>query len=105
MMGGSDSIHRKNIQDVANEMFKVKNGLARKIVNCLFDTKTENHYNQRHHTESRIPFVNSVYNGSNIILYLGPKSWVIVISEFKQIESLNAASKNQSENGYRPTPL
>ena len=45
-------------------MFKVKNSLAPKTVNDLFDNDTENHYNLRHHTEIRIPFVNSVYHGS-----------------------------------------
>ena len=47
---GSISIHHKIIQNVAIEMFKVKNSLAPKIVNDLLDNKTENYYNLSHRT-------------------------------------------------------
>ena len=70
-------------------MFKVKNSLAPKIINDLFDNDTEDHDNLRHRTEFRIPLVNSVYHGSKSVSCLGPKIWDIVPSEFKQIESLN----------------
>ena len=80
----------ENVQDVAIEMFKVKNsGLA---PNIFHDNETENHYNLNHRTEFRIPFFNSVYYvyyGSESISCLGPNIWDIVHSEFKQIESLN----------------
>ena len=76
----SVSIHHKNIQDVAIEMFKVKNRLAPKIVNDLFYNETENHYNLRHRTEFRILFVNSIYHGSESISCLGSKIWDIVPS-------------------------
>ena len=54
----------KTFRALLSKMFKVKNSLAPKTVNDLFDNDTENHYNLRHHTEIRIPFVNSVYHGS-----------------------------------------
>ena len=70
-------------------MFKLKNSLAPKIINDLFDNDTEDHDNLRHRTEFRIPLVNSVYHGSESISCLGPKIWDIVPLEFKQIGSLN----------------
>ena len=76
-------------------MFKVKNSLAPKTVNDLFDNDTENHYNLRHHTEIRIPFVNSVYHGSESKYCLGPKILDIVPSEFKLTKSLNGFKKIQ----------
>ena len=82
----------EDVQDVAIEMFKVKNSLAPNIFHDLFDNETENHYNLNHRTEFRIPFFNSVYYvyyGSESISCLGPNIWDIVHSEFKQIGSLN----------------
>ena len=70
----SVSIHQKSIQDVVIEMFKVKNSLAPKIINDLFDNDTEDHDNLRHRTEFRISLVNSVYHGSKSISCLGPKN-------------------------------
>ena len=67
----------------------------------FFDNETENHYNLRHRTEFRIPFVNSIYHGSESISFLGPKIWDLFPSEFKQIESLNGFEKSMRK--WTPT--
>ena len=70
---GSVSIHRKNIQDLVIETFKVKNNLAPKTVNDLFDNKTGNHYDLRRRKDFKLPFENRVCHGNESISYLGPK--------------------------------
>ena len=37
-----------------------------------------------------MPLANSVYNGPESIVFLGPKAWGLVPEEIKQKESLNA---------------
>ena len=75
-------------------MFKAKNTLIPKNVSYFFDTETENHYNQKHRTESRIAFINLVFHGSEIISCFGPKICDIVPSELKQTESPNGFKKS-----------
>ena len=60
---GLVSIHHKNIQAIAIEMFKNLNGMSPEITNDLFVQRTENHYNLCHvndfnipHTRTRKPF-------------------------------------------------
>ena len=42
---GSASIHHRNIQSLAIEMYKVKNELTPTITANIFGTMPENHYN------------------------------------------------------------
>ena len=56
----SVSIHHRNIQKVAIEMFNVKNDLCPKFISSLFcQTNTRTRSNAAFHR----PSVNSVYNG------------------------------------------
>ena len=56
----SVSIHHRNIQKVAIEMFNVKNDLCPTFISSLFcRTNTQTRYNAAFHS----PSVNSVYNG------------------------------------------
>ena len=71
-------------------MFKNINGLSPEIVNDIFERKTENHYNLRHQNDFIVPFVNTVYHGSESVSYLAPKVWDIVPEKFKQTKSLNS---------------
>ena len=86
----SVSIHHKNIQGLAIEMFKVKNKLCPEITSNIFMERTNNHYNLRNPSDFITPQINSVYYGSESISYLGPKIWDIIPDEFKKKESLNS---------------
>ena len=46
-----------------------------------------------------MPLVNSVYNGTGSIYFLGPKVWELVLEEVKQKESL-IAFKDAIKNGH-----
>ena len=66
------SIHHRNIQKVAIEMFNVKNDLCPKFISSLFcRTNTQTRYNAAFHR----PSVNSVYNGELSFRNFGPIVW------------------------------
>ena len=61
------SIHFRNIQALAIEMYKVANGMSPEIMNEIFQLREKYHYNIRYTSEFLIPPIHSVYVAS---LYL-----------------------------------
>ena len=86
----SVSIHHKNIQALAIEMFKVKHKLCPEITGDIFMERTNNQYNLRNRPDFITPQVHSVFHGTESISYLGPKIWDVVPEEFKHKKSLNS---------------
>ena len=86
---GSVSIHHKNIQSLAIEMFQKKHGQSPEIVSTI-STQTTQHYNFRQNRDFRIRSVKTVYHGSESISYLGPNIWEIVLAKIKEANSLNS---------------
>ena len=82
---GSVSIHNRNIQTLAKEMFKIKNDLSPEIMTELFEQRNEHHYNLR----NNVHFI-TVYHGSESISFLGPKIWNILPDRLKNATSLEA---------------
>ena len=81
----SVTIHQRNIQLLAIEMFKVVKGLGPEITKSLFhfdkDTRSERSFLR--------PNVNSVNNGKNSIRYFGPIVWDDMLpSKLKSIQTL-----------------
>ena len=70
----SFTIHGRNLQKLATEMFKVSNGLSVQLVSENFDF-AENHYNFRHQSETKfkVDHVETETYGKQSISYLGPK--------------------------------
>ena len=58
------SIHIRNIQMLAIEMFRFYNGLAPPLMKNIFKLRAENLYNLRHVCECSRPMVKSVYHRS-----------------------------------------
>ena len=86
----SVSIHHKNIQALAIEMFKVKHKLCPEITGDIFMERSNNQYNLRNRPDFITPQVHSVFHGTESISYLGPRIWDIVPEEFKHKKSLNS---------------
>ena len=86
---GSVSIHHKNIQSLAIEMFHIKYGQSPEIVSDIF-TQTTQKYNFRQNRDFRVLSVKSVYHGSESISYLGPNIWGILPAKIKETNSLNS---------------
>ena len=82
----SVTIHERNIQTLATELFKVVNGLAPNILKDTFPLKDSSMYS------SNFPFktrnVRTVNYGTETLAYLGPKIWAIVPNEIKAATNL-----------------
>ena len=84
----SVSIHRRNIQALATEMFKVKNNIALEIMKELFAPKMSS-YGLCNNNLFKRRRVNSLWHDTESVSYLGPKIWDLVPNEIKESESLN----------------
>ena len=69
----SVSIHIRNIQRLAIEMFRFYDGFSPPLISNMFKLKAENSYNLRQVSQFSRPMVKSVYHGTESISYLGPK--------------------------------
>ena len=67
------SVHIKNIQRLAIEIFCFDNGLSPPLMKNMFNLSTENLYNVRHSSEISRSMINSVCHGTKSISFLGPK--------------------------------
>ena len=88
----SVSIHTRNIQRLAIEMFKFYKGLSPPLMANIFKRK-ENHYILRNASDFSRPIVKSVYHGTESISFLGPKIWDILPETLKNIENLEHFKK------------
>ena len=83
----SVSIHHRNLQVLATEIFKIHRGLPPEILRETFVSKTSS-YNLRRNDTFQKCQVYSVYQGSESLSFLGPKIWDLVPVELKQSERL-----------------
>ena len=93
---GSVRIHHRNLQCLAIEIFKVKQGLAPPFMKEIFPVK-ENIFaeNVSSNTRSKEECYNpsnpmTVKNGLETLRCIGPKIWNMVPSDIKNIPSLSA---------------
>ena len=85
---GSVSIQHQNSQKLAVGMIKVSRDLRTKTVNELFQFREQIRYELRQRPQFQIPWVHSVFSGTESLKFLGPKVWARVPNEMKQLESL-----------------
>ena len=83
----SVSIHHRNLQALATEMFKIHRGLSPDILREIFVPKISLYNLRRNNTFERRQ-VHSVYHGTESSSFLGPKIWDLVTLELNQLESL-----------------
>ena len=95
----SVTIHHKNLQYLAIELYKVENGLAPNIMNMVFPTVKPIHKlrNENHFKRSNI---RTVYYGTESLCHLGPNIWNLIPNEIRGQTSLqNFKSKIK---GWKP---
>ena len=85
----SISIHNRNLQVLATEMYKVTKEFSPNVFANTFTPRNQPNYNVRHITCFKIPLVSSVYDGTESIAFLDPKVSELVPEDVKQKESLN----------------
>ena len=86
----SFSIHHRNIQAMAIEMYKVKNNLGPSILENIFALNTNNRAGLRSSSEFLHPRVNTVHFGKDSLQYFGSVIWNIVPSDIKNSVSLSS---------------
>ena len=84
----SFTIHDRNLQRLAIEMYKIVNNLSPDIMKEIFPMSL-NPYNLRNKNPFLTHNVHSVYHGTETIAYRGPKTWTLVPEEIKQSQSLS----------------
>ena len=84
----SVSVHNKNIQVLATEIYKTVNGLAPTIMNSIFEIE-DIEYNLRNKINFKSRRINSVRYSIDSLTYLGPKMWNFVPEDIKKSKSLS----------------
>ena len=68
------SIHHRNVQVLATEIFKIKNNMAPKILNEVFQNRTSS-YGLQKGSRFYVKQVHSVYRSTESLSFLGSKIW------------------------------
>ena len=89
----SVTIHHKNLQVLATELYKVHHGLAPELMNDIFKKINVTQYFRKRSTfETRN--IKSVYCDSETISFIGPKTWELLPSDINDSEGLNIIKSN-----------
>ena len=97
----SVTVHHRNLQRLATEMYKIKNNLSPVPMQELFKEKI-NHYDLRNKSFWETDNVRTVKYGTETIRYMGPKTWDLVPCDIKVSTSLlefKAKIKKWKPNG------
>ena len=85
----SVSIHDRNIQCLASEMYKVTNGLSPPVVSNIFTQKSCHSYNLRLNSQFSRRLVRPVFHGTQSTSYLGPVTWNILPDSYKNLPNFS----------------
>ena len=99
----SATIHTRNLQTLATEMFKVYKNLPPPIITNFFHVR-QNNYNLRHDSYIAIPNVKSVYHGTESLSNLGPRIWKLVPDKLKQLVDIHAFKKKIKKGESKSCP-
>ena len=86
---GSVTIHTRNFQVLATDMFKVHKNMSTKLMQGLFCVR-QNHHNLRNSHHFFIECINSVYHCSESIPNLGLRIWNLVPDRLKELNSISS---------------
>ena len=83
----SVTIHHRNLQKLAIEIYKLLNNVSVPIMKHIFPLTT-NPYNLRNKNPLYSTNIHSVYNGTETISFRGPKTWALVPEDIKKSNTL-----------------
>ena len=84
----SVTIHERNIQVLATEMYKIENSLSPEIMGTIFE-KRHLQYSLRDQAAFKTSNINSTKYGTETISFRAPKIWGSVPQDIKNSKSLN----------------
>ena len=91
----SFSIHHRNIQAMAIEMYKAKNNIGPSILNNIFPLNNNIRTGLRSTSDFSRPRINTVHFGKDSLHYFGSVIWDIIPLEIKNsISLINFKKKN-----------
>ena len=85
----SITIHQRNLQYLAIEIYKVRMGISPKIMNEIFRFSKNSVYSLRSGIQLEKPSINTVQFGSESTVYLGAKIWELISEKIKSSESVD----------------
>ena len=92
----SFTIHHRNLQKLAIEMYKFHRNLSPDIMKNIFQT-SNNPYNLRNKNPFKNHNIRSVYCGTETISFRGPKTWALIPEEIKSSNSLEEFKRKIKE--------
>ena len=87
-MDNSVSIHQRNLQTLAVEMFKIKNNFSPPIMSTIFRLN-ENPFNLRDNNILKPRKIRTVHYGTETVTFRGPEIWAQVPENIKNSSSVN----------------
>ena len=96
ILDNSVTIHHKNLQKLAVQMYKIKNNLSLPLIKELFKSH-ESHYELRDARCWEIPHVRTISYGIETLRYRGPITWEMIpisIKESTTLEVFKSKIKN-----------
>ena len=81
------SIHQRNLQTLATEIYKAKNKISPEVVNSLFEFTNKN-YNLRNASILKRNRYFTVHYGSESLVSLAPKIWELVPDSVREVKTL-----------------
>ena len=78
----SVTIHQRNLQRLATEMYKVKNNLSPLPTQKLFKAKVH-HYDLRNKSSWESDNMRTVKYGTETLINMGPKTWKLVSNDIR----------------------
>ena len=86
-MDKSFTIHERNLQKLAIEMYKAKNKLSPSFMNIVFPP-SNNPYEMRNDSSFKTDNIRTVYNGTETLYFRGPKTWALIPHEIRNSSNL-----------------
>ena len=98
---GSFTIHHRNIQAMAIEMFKLKMGMGPSLLDNIFKLNPARQYHLRGNTDFLVPPVNTVHFGKDSLQYFGSVIWKLIPPNILSCSKLDEF-KNKIRNWSPP---
>ena len=79
------SVHQRNLQFLATELYKVLNGLSPDLMKDVFPLNDDSGYSTRNKRTFKSRHVKTVRYSTDSLAYLAPKIWELVPNEMKNL--------------------